>query len=108
MTAIAQQESDLSAKLNDLLGQLGAEISQLPNDRTIHSWTKTEVLHAVCRSKDALIDVLRCAVRLSLIGDIDKYSRLWIDEALKYSQQDQELLERVEFDLVNECFSSFT
>lgn len=103
MTAIAQQESDLSAKLNDLLGQLGAEISQLPNERTIQSWTKTEVLHAVSRSKDALIDVLRCAVRLSLLGDIDKYSRSWIDEALKYSREDQELLERVEFELAKEC-----
>ena len=107
MTAIAQQESDLSAKLNDLLGQLGAEISQLPNDRTIQSWTKTEVLHAVSRSKDALIDVLRCAVRLSLLGDIDKYSRIWIDEALKYSREDQELLERVEFGLAYECGSKY-
>ena len=103
MTAIYPNESDLSAKLYRLLGQLATEISQLPNARTIETWTTTEVFHAICRAKDALIDVLRGAIKLSQLGELNEVSRLWIADALKYSEQDQELLEEVEFKLVNDC-----
>ena len=106
MHTLSEQESHLSAKLYGLLGGVSAEMAQLPTERTIETWTSEELLHAVCRCKDALIDALRCAVRLSRLGELDSVSQSWIDEALHYSEVDQEQLFHVEDDLVKECWSS--
>ena len=103
MYVVSDQELHLSSKLYGLLGQLSAEISQLPNERTINTWTQTETLHAICRAKDALIDVLRCAIRLSELGELDQVSRQWMAEALICSEKDQSLLDRVEEVLLNGC-----
>ena len=106
MYVVSDDELNLSSKLNSLLGELRVEISQLPNARTIRDWSASEVLHSVCRSKDALIDALRCAVRLSQVGDLDEISQQWIAEILIYSEVDQSLLEHVEDELVRECRSN--
>ena len=103
---VSQQELKLSAKLNALLGELGAEMSQLPTERTIGQWTTNEVLLSVNRCKDALIDALRCAVRLSQLGEIDGLSEQWIREVLDCVEVDQSRLDYVEGDLVRECQSS--
>ena len=103
---VSQQELKLSAKLNALLGELGAEMSQLPTERTIGQWTTNEVLHSVNRCKNALIDALRCAVRLSQLGEIDGLSEQWIREVLDCVEVDQSRLDYVEGDLVRECQSS--
>ena len=75
MHVVSEHELNLSAKLYGLLGGLSAEISQLPTERTVRDWTEGEVLHSVCRCKDALIDALRCALRLSQLGELDELSR---------------------------------
>lgn len=103
MHTVSEHELNLSSRLNCLLGEHNAEISLLPNARTIHDWTTSEVLHAVCRCKDTLIDALRCALRLSQLGDLDEVSEQWIAETLRVSDVDQSLLELVEEDLVREC-----
>ena len=103
---VSQDELNLSTKLNCLLGDLSAEISLLATARTIQSWTPTEILHSVCRCKDALIDALRCAVRLSQLGNLDEISEQWISEILRLSEGDQALLDHVEEDFVKECGTS--
>lgn len=103
MPELSVYELNLSTKLNCRLGELRAEISQLPSDHTIGDWTTSEVLHAVCRAKDALIDALHCALRLSQLGEIDEVSRGWIDEALQCVERDQSLLDYVEETLVRDC-----
>ena len=106
MHVVSEHELNLSAKLYGLLGGLSAEITQLPTERTVRDWTEGEVLHSVCRCKDALIDALRCALRLSQLGELDEISRQWIAEVLQYSEEDQALLEHVEDVLAHECRSS--
>lgn len=103
MNAVTEYELNLSSKLNSLLGELRAEMSQLPTARTIRDWTAGEVLHSVSRCKDSMIDALRCALRLSQLGDLDEVSQQWIVEILKYSEEDQSLLEHVEEVIVREC-----
>ena len=103
MNVVTESERNGSAELYRLLGDLGAEMTFLPTERTIGSWTTTEVLHAVCRAKDALIDVLRSALLLSQLGELDDYSKGWIAEALLCSDKDQSLLEHVEDDLAHQC-----
>jgi len=103
MHVVSEQERNLSAKLYGLLGGLAAEISQLPNERSAQYWNELDALHAVCRCKDALIDALHCALRLSQLGEVDQASQLWITEILQRSDDDQSLLFHVEDHLTKEC-----
>ncbi len=105
MNAVSQQELDISAKLYGLLGALSAEIAQLPTERTIRSWSQNETREAVSRAKDATIDALRCALRLSQLGEIDEVSRGFIAEILRYSEEDVAQLAHVEETLIHECWS---
>ena len=106
MTNVSQMELSISSRLYVLLGDLGAEVSQLPTERTIDRWSRGEVLQAVCRCKDALIEALDCALQLSQLGELDEYSQQWFDEVLRYREEDQALLEHVEEVLVKDCRSS--
>lgn len=103
MEAVSEQELNLSTKLNALLGDLGAEMALLPTERTIERWTTSDALRSVCRCKDALIDALHCAVRLSQLGKLDEISQQWIAEVLKRTEEVQSRLDYVEGDLIREC-----
>lgn len=103
MHVVSEQELNLSAKLNALLGALAAEMSLLPTERTVGDWTTSELLHSVCRCKDALIDALRCALRLSRLGELDEYSSRWIAEVVDRVEMDQSHLDHVEDDLIRGC-----
>ncbi len=100
---VSVNELNLSGNLYGLLGELAAEMSQLPTERTVERWIVTEILHQVCRCKDALIDALHCALRLSQLGNLDDRSQEWIAEILRYTEQDQSQLDHVEDTLLRRC-----
>ncbi len=93
MGTITEQELELSWKLNRLIGDLHVEVAQLPNERTIDRWTRDELYVAMLRCKDAMLDAQKCVIRLCRLGDIDHYSRVWVDEAVKYCEEYQGLLD---------------
>lgn len=100
---VSEKELNRSAELYRRLGELSAEMSQLPTERSIKFFTQSEARESVSRCKDAVIDVLYSAVRLSQLEDIDETSRGWVEEALQHAQEDQAILEHVEGHLVQEC-----
>ncbi len=102
MGTVSEQELDLSWKLNRLIGDLHCEVAQLPNERTINRWTRSELYVALLRCKDSMLDAQKCAIRLSRIGDIDHYSGVWIDELLNYCEEYQARLEWAEEVLMRE------
>ena len=103
---VSEKELNRSAELYRRLGELSAEMSQLPTERSVKFFTQSEAREAVSRSKDALIDALYSAVRLAQLEGIDETSRGWIEETLRYAQEDQAILEHVEERLVPECVAS--
>ena len=100
---VSVNELNLSGNLYGLLGGLAAEMSQLPTERTVERWIATEILHQVSRCKDALIDALHCALRLSQLGNLDDRSQEWIAEILRYTEEDQSQLDHVEDTLLRRC-----
>lgn len=100
---VSEKELNRSAQLYRRLGELSAEMSQLPTERSVQFFTQSEAREAVSRCKDAVIDALYSAVRLAQLENIDETSRGWVEEALRYAQEDQAILEHVEQRLVPEC-----
>ncbi len=103
---VSEAELNRSAQLYRRLGELSAEMSQLPTERSVTFFTQNEAREAVSHCKDALIDALFSAVRLAQLEGIDETSRGWIEEALRYAEEDQAILEHVEQHLVQECLAS--
>jgi hypothetical protein len=103
---VSETELNRSAQLYRRLGELSAEMSQLPTERSVTFFTQSEAREAVSRSKDALIDALYSAVRLAQLDGIDETSRGWIEETLRYAEEDRSILEHVEEHLVHECPAS--
>ncbi len=100
---VSEDELNRFAELYRRLGELSAEISQLPTERSIQFFTQSEARDAVSRCKDAVIDTLYSAVRLAVLENIDETSRGWVEEALRYAHEDQAILEHVELQLVQRC-----
>lgn len=103
---VSEAELNRSAQLYRRLGELSAEVSQLPTERSVTFFTQGEAREAVSHCKDALINALYSAVRLAQLEGIDETSRGWIEEALRYAEEDQAILEHVEQQLVQECLAS--
>ena len=103
---VSEKELNLSAQLYRRLGELSAEMSQLPTERSTKFFTQSEARKVVSRCKDAMVDALYSAVRLAQLEDIDETSRGWVEEALRYAQEDQAILEHVEGHLVQECLAN--
>ncbi len=102
---VSEKELNRSAQLYRRLGELSAEMSQLPTERSVKFFTQSEAREAVSRCKDAMIDALYGAVRLAQLEDIDETSRGWVEEALQYAEDDRAILEHVEERLVQECLA---
>lgn len=100
---VSEDELNRSAELYRRLGELSAEMSQLPTERSTQFFTQSEAREAVSRCKDAVIDTLYSAIRLAQLESIDETSRGWVEEALRYAQEDQAILEHVELQLVLSC-----
>ena len=103
---VSEKELNHSAELYRRLGELSAEMSQLPTERSAKFFTQSEAREAVSRCKDAVIDALYSAVRLAQLEEIDETSRGWVEEALRYAQEDQAILEHAEEHLVLECLAN--
>ncbi len=106
VVSVSALELNRSAELYRRLGELSAEMSQLPTERSVKFFMQIEARDAVSRCKDALIDALYSAVRLAQLEGIDETSRGWVEETLRYAQEDQAILEHVEQHLVQECLES--
>lgn len=100
---VSEDERNRSAELYRRLGELSAEMSQLPTERSTQFFTQSEAREAVSRCKDAVIDTLYSAVRLAQLENIGETSRGWVEEALRYAREDQAILEHVELQLVLSC-----
>lgn len=102
---VSEKELNRSAQLYRRLGELSAEMSQLPTERSVKFFTRSEAREAVSRCKDAVIGALYSAVHLAQLEDIDETSRGWVEEALQYADEDRAILEHVEERLVQECLA---
>ncbi len=105
---VSEVELNRSAQLYRRLGELSAEMSQLPTERSVKLCTQSEARDAVSRCKDALIDALYSAIRLAQLNDIDETSRGWVEEALRFAEEDRAILEHVEGSLVGKCLVNLT
>ena len=103
---VSEKELNLSAQLYRRLGELSAEMSQLPTERSAKFFTQSEAREALIRCKDAVIDALYSAVRLAQLEDIDETSCGWVEEALRHAEEDRAILEHVEERLVQECLAN--
>lgn len=95
---ISNDELELSSQLNAALGVINVEISLLPSSGEVDDWPSDAVLRTIVWCQDALLDALRCALQLSLLDDIDKYSRVYIAEVLvSYEMNHARLAELEEY-----------
>ncbi len=96
-------ELNLAAELNRLLGDLNCEMAVLPSKRTIETWYRTDVLYAVIRCKDALLEAQRCALRLARLGDLEQISINFLDELVELEVRYRDRLEHVSYDLARQA-----
>ncbi len=83
ITRVPARERELSTRLNRLIGEANCEAALLPTRWNISEWTRNEVHEGVIRCQRAVIATLGCAIQLQALDDVDKYSKLWIRDALE-------------------------
>ena len=93
ITGVPARERDLSTRLNRLIGEANCEAALLPTRRNISEWTRNEVHEGVIRCQRAVIATLACAIQLQALDDVDKYSKLWIRDALEKCVEHLQTLE---------------
>ena len=90
---VPARERELSTRLNRLIGEANCEAALLPTRRTISEWTRNEVHEGVITCERAVIATLGCAIQLQALDEVDKYSKLWIREALEKCVEHLQTLE---------------
>lgn len=90
---------NLAAELNRLIGDFNCEMAVLPSKNTIETWYRIDVLYAVLRCKDALLEAQHCALRLARLGDLEQISINFLDELVELEARYHDRLEHVSYDL---------
>src|SRR5487761_2195356 len=90
---------NLAAELNRLIGDLNCEMAVLPSKNTIGTWYRIDVLYAVIRCKDALLEAQQCALRLARLGDLEQISNNFLDELVELEVRYHDRPEHVSYDL---------
>ena len=90
---------NLAAELNRLIGDLNCEMAVLPSKNSVGTWYRLDVLYAVIRCKDALLEAQHCALRLARLGDLEQISIDFLDELVELEVRYQDRLEHVSYDL---------
>ena len=78
---VPRRERDLSTRLNSLIGEVNCEISLLLTGSAYLELPREDLTQAVIRCQEAMIATLFCVIELEALDDLDKYSRLWVQEA---------------------------
>ncbi|NNN10000.1 MAG: hypothetical protein HKL85_12535 [Acidimicrobiaceae bacterium] len=94
--SISDEELELSSRLNATIGIINVEMSLLPMSIKVEDWPSAELLRSIVWCQVALIDALRCALQLSQLGGIDRYSRQFIKEFLITCETNQARLAGLE------------
>ncbi len=103
MQSTLDQQMDLAAELNRLIGDLNCEMAVLPSKNTVGTWYRVDVLYAVIRCKDALLEAHRCAVKLARLGELEQISINFLDELVELEVRYQNRLEHVCYDLARQA-----
>ena len=73
----------LSATLNELIGMLNCEVMLLLNRNEMGDSVQTVDGFGAVECQSAIIAVLRCALDLGSLEELDVYSRAWISDAME-------------------------